>query len=77
MAVALRLKAMAAASTLFATSSALRRNLIKKIRVIDNSIKKTARTLLTMISNTWAAVSIKTKSNCSSTGVATENITKY
>jgi hypothetical protein len=30
-----------------------------------------------MISNTWAAVSIKTKYNCSATGVATENITKY
>jgi hypothetical protein len=58
MAVRLLLKAVAADSTLFAILSALRRNLMKNIRAILSSNKKTARTLLTTISKTWAAVSM-------------------
>jgi hypothetical protein len=77
MAAALLLNAVAAASTLFATSSALRRNLMKKIREIDKRIRNTASTALTMIKSTWAAVSIKSQYNRLLTGVATENITKY
>src|SRR3989344_6829116 len=58
MAVALLRKAAAADSTLLATSSALRRNLMKNISVILSSNRNTASIALTMISKTLAAVSI-------------------
>jgi len=59
MAAALLLNAVAADSTLSATLSALRRNLMKKINVILSSNRNTANTELTMISKTLAAVSMR------------------
>jgi hypothetical protein len=59
-AVAPLLMAVAADSTLSATSAARLKTRIKKIRATLKIIKNTAKTALTMISKTSAAVSIIT-----------------
>lgn len=55
---ALLLKAVAADSKLSATLSALRISLMKKIKLMLKSNKKTVSMALTMMSNTQAAVSM-------------------